>query len=256
MNSTDRHSRDQLPLPPRCQQGKPPQQHRAMGHNCWYTCISQRPPFFPEGDGKTWRRRFPSAREDRNYCKLALGFLSQFCKCTSSLLLVLGKTSWWFQLLTTAYKAKILSPRYFSRELSTHPTTICQYDFPRETKDRKMILYQVRVFPLLFYCLDGEANLRKFWTVQMKNILLIWTLWDGLKQWKNPLLQNLQTVKTPCRVILTSSNHKLCKVHCPLIFLDDSFLYLIVTKCKHQFFQTLSCLVMSKKEKKVRKLEK
>lgn len=63
-------------------------------------------------------------------------------------------------------------------------------------------------------------------------------------------LQNLQTVKTPHRVILTSSNHKPCKVRCPLIFLDDSFLYLIVTKCKYQFFQTLSYLVMNKEKKK------
>lgn len=56
MSSTDRHSREQLPLLPA---GKGSTAAQGSGAQLLEPLISQRPPFSPEGDGKHGEGGFP-----------------------------------------------------------------------------------------------------------------------------------------------------------------------------------------------------
>lgn len=83
-------------------------QGNGMGHSDQYSCVSQRPPFFPKADDKTRGRWFPTARGDEHYCNFAFGFLTQFCKRTGCQSFMLRKTPWWSRLPWTCFQLWLL----------------------------------------------------------------------------------------------------------------------------------------------------
>lgn len=119
------------------------------GHSYQHPYIGQSPPFFPlrvmikHGEGC-----FPSAKGMKSL-EVCFGIFVRFC--------VMGKTLRRPHLPWACFQPQLLKlVEIFqilfclSRELSNPPET-CWYCFPRETKDRKMILHyaSLRFFPPL-----------------------------------------------------------------------------------------------------------